>query len=237
MLALKNISKNFDHKKIVDNVSVDFKQGEIAIFLGASGVGKSTLLRIMNNLEVIDSGSIEYEGKSTDTQTLHKQRVVGMVFQHFNLFDHMTALDNIVLPLVLTLKKNHDEAVNEAQLLLVRYGLSSHALSYPSELSGGQKQRLAIARAIALKPRIICMDEPTSALDPAHTRSVAHSVAQLAAEGYTVIIATHDTQLLTMLQCTIYLMEHGTIVESCTSHDIFNEELKSSKIKSFVAGL
>lgn len=236
MLVLKHISKSFGSKKILDDISVTVKPGEIAVFLGSSGVGKSTLLRVLNNLEILDQGSVELDGKNIDLSQVNKTHTIGMVFQQFNLFDHMTVKQNITLALEQTgLLSKHDASMR-ADTLLKHYQLSAKADFYPSELSGGQKQRLALARTLALKPRVICMDEPTSALDPLLTNHVAQSILELSQEGYIILIATHDTDLLKRLQCTIYLMDSGLIIESASSISLQNNPEKYLKIAQFVAG-
>jgi glutamine transport system ATP-binding protein len=235
-LVLKNISKSFGTKKILNDISVSVAPGEIAVFLGSSGVGKSTLLRILNNLESIDKGTVELDGTMVDLASINKTHTIGMMFQQFNLFDHMTVKENVTLALEQTGMLAKKEAAQRAEQLLLRYQLLAKADLYPSELSGGQKQRLALARTLALKPHVLCMDEPTSALDPLLTSYVAQSIAQLAQEGYIILIATHDTDLLKRLDCTIYLMDAGHIIESCSSTDLKNNPQKYSQIMRFVAG-
>lgn len=236
MLVLNTISKSFGSKKILNNVSVAVAPGEIAVFLGSSGVGKSTLLRVLNNLETLDAGTVELDGKVIDIASVNKTHTIGMVFQQFNLFDHMTVEQNITLPLEKTgLLSKHDAQVR-AHALLAHYQLAAKADLYPSQLSGGQKQRLALARTLALKPRVICMDEPTSALDPLLTNHVAQSITELSHQGYIIVIATHDTDLLKRLDCTIYLMDSGSIVETASSIEIKNNPEKYPKIVQFVAG-
>jgi ABC-type polar amino acid transport system ATPase subunit len=236
MLAINNVTKKFGSKIILNNISLTVKPGEIALLLGQSGVGKSTLLRVLNNLESIDQGNISLNGTVLDTKTMNQQHIVGMVFQQFNLFDHMTVERNITLPLEQVLKKTPEQALQSAQRLLIHYGLEDNAHKYPSQLSGGQKQRLAIARTLALKPTIICLDEPTSALDPMLTSQVAHTIQELAQEGYTVLVATHDTALLEKLQCTIYLMHNGAIVERVLSTDFLRNKAAYGQLEQFIAG-
>ncbi len=236
MLRIKNITKKFGNKKIIDDVSLNINKSEVAILLGPSGVGKSTLLRLLNNLDQLDSGSIELDGKPLDSKTINKEHLVGMVFQHFNLFNHLTVEENIRLALEKVLKKTKKEAQQIAHDLLEQYGLAEKANKYPSQLSGGQKQRLALARSIALKPKILCMDEPTSALDPLLTTHVAHIITKLAQQGYTILIATHDTALLDKIKCTIYLMDKGTIIESATSDEFNKNKSLYPKINAFVSG-
>ncbi len=236
MLKIENINKSFKNKKILNNVSFCVNKGEIALFLGSSGVGKSTLLRILNNLETIDSGELSLNGQSLNLATINATHAIGMVFQHFNLFEHMTVEQNITLALEKVLQYSAAQAQTIAHNLLQKYGLEDKKNSYASQLSGGQKQRLAIARAIAMKPQVICLDEPTSALDPVLTSYVAQNIQQLADEGYIVLVATHDTALLDKLNCSIYLMSNGSIVETAQSHDFKQHPEQSPLIKKFVAG-
>jgi polar amino acid transport system ATP-binding protein len=236
VLIIKELTKVFRGKKIIDDLSFTVKRGEIAVFLGASGVGKSTLLRVLNNLETMDQGSISLDGKPLDITTVNQSHVVGMVFQQFNLFNHLTVEQNITLALEKTIGKTIQQAHAIAQQLLMKYGLADKAQAYVSQLSGGQKQRLALARTLALKPTILCMDEPTSALDPLLTSYVAQTIQQLANEGYIVLVATHDTALLEKLQCTIYLMSHGKIVETARSTDFMLHKNNYPRIAQFVSG-
>lgn len=236
MLKLENITKIFHGKKVIDNVSVNVGTGEIAVFLGPSGVGKSTLLRLLNNLETLDAGTVLLNGKKLDLSMINKTHTISLVFQQFNLFEHLTVEQNIMLALEKTMGKSRKKAHIVAHELLKQYELTDKAHNYVSQLSGGQKQRLALARTIALKPKIICLDEPTSALDPLLTTHVAHTIQQLAHEGYIVLIATHDTALLDKLNCTIYLMHEGKIIESATSADFRKNQDEYPQIKQFVAG-
>lgn len=236
MLTIKNITKQFHGKKILDNVSLSVDKGKIAILLGPSGVGKSTLLRILNNLETVENGSITLNEKPLDLKKINKEHICGMVFQGFNLFEHLTVEKNITIALVKVLGKTNSEAQKIALGLLKRYGLLEKANAYPSQLSGGQKQRLAIARTVAMKPKIICFDEPTSALDPLLTTHVAHTIQELANEGYIIVIASHDTALLDKLDCDIYLMAHGTIAEKATSKAFFKNKSAYPQLERFVAG-
>lgn len=236
MLSINHLTKVFRGKKVIDDLSLQVKRGEIAVLLGASGVGKSTLLRVLNNLETLDSGSILLDEKPLDVKTVNQTHVAGMVFQQFNLFSHLTAEQNITLALEKTMGTSAAEAKKIAHSLLARYGLADKALAYPSQLSGGQKQRLALARALALKPTILCMDEPTSALDPLLTSHVANTIQQLANEGYIVLVASHDTALLDKLNCTIYLMSNGKIVETAESKDFALHKEKYPQLAHFVAG-
>ena len=236
MLKINNIKKSYNQKKILNNISLTVNEGEIALFLGSSGVGKSTLLRILNNLETIDNGTFYLDGKLLDLNQVNKTHTVGMVFQHFNLFDHLTVEQNIMLPLEKILKKSAPDAHKITEQLLTRYGLLDKKNKYALQLSGGQKQRLAIARTLAMEPKIICLDEPTSALDPVLTSFVANNIQQLATDGYIVLVATHDTDLIKKLNCTIYLMREGSIIETAQSQALQNNPEQFPYIKSFIAG-
>jgi polar amino acid transport system ATP-binding protein len=236
MLIINNLTKKIGAKVVLDDISFTVKPGEIALFLGQSGVGKSTLLRALNNLESIDSGSITINGATLDPKTIHHEHLVGMVFQHFNLFDHLTAERNITLPLEQIVKKTPEQARALAHALLAHYELEGHASKYPHQLSGGQKQRLALARTLALKPTVICLDEPTSALDPIFTTHVAHTIQELARQGYIILVATHDTALLEKLTCSIYLMHNGSIVERVSSTDFLRDKTAYKELAHFVSG-
>ena len=236
MLGVKNLIKIFGNKKVLDNVSFSVEKGSIAVFLGPSGVGKSTLLRVLNNLETLDAGTIELDGKPLDITTVNKTHTIGMVFQQFNLFDHLTIEQNITLPLEKTLGKSKSAAKKIAYQLLEHYDLADKANKYPIQISGGQKQRVALVRALALQPHIICLDEPTSALDPLLTTHVANTIQQLAREDYIVLVASHDTTLLEKLDCTIYLMDNGKIVETASSTQFWKNKEQFPRINQFVSG-
>ncbi len=230
MLNIKNISKHHQSRLILDNVSFDVRSGEIVVLLGKSGVGKSTILRILNGLESKDSGSIMFNNKPLSSKS------VGMVFQEFNLFPHLTIQENITLPLQKIKKLPREQADRIAQQLLETYELSQQAHLRPSRLSGGQKQRVAFARTLAMQPRIICCDEPTSALDPLLTSKIAHEINQLAQQGLIVILATHDTELIKQITCTIHLMHNGKIIETASSSDLVTSPEKFPYIKNFTQG-
>ncbi len=232
MLEIKDLSKKYNNKLVLKDIYLAVNAGEIAFLLGSSGVGKSTLLRILSGLETYNSGTILLQGKPLEKQN----HAVGMVFQQFNLFEHMTVERNITFPLEKAAKKNPEEAHAIAHKLLEKYGLGDKAHLYVSQLSGGQKQRLAIARTLALKPHVICLDEPTSALDPLLTNYVAQAIQDLAREKYIVLVASHDTALLKSLDCTIYLMDGGAIVQTAPSKEFFHDENKYPLIKRFVEG-
>lgn len=237
MLEIKNLTKKYGTKTILNDISLSVKAGEVALLLGASGVGKSTLLRILNNLETFDFGTIALNNKVLDINRIGETHQVGMVFQQFNLFENFTAERNISFALEKAVGKSKREARLIAQELLSKYGLKEKAESYMSELSGGQKQRLAIARTLALKPSVVCLDEPTSALDPLLKGYVAENIHQLSQENYIVLVATHDVALIKKLHCTIYLMRDGSIVERAFSRDYNEYPNNYPYIRNFVEGI
>ncbi len=212
MLQVKMLSKKIHKKEILKNVSFEVRRGEIAVFLGRSGVGKSTLLRVLNNLDSYDSGTFFLDNQELQIE----KNTIGMVFQHFNLFEHLTVEENISFVLRKTKKMEKAQAKLEAQLLLEKYGLLDKAALFCSKLSGGQKQRLAIARTVALTPEVICLDEPTSALDPHLTGQVATFIQEFARDNKVLLLTTHDLALLAELkEATLFLMHEGTIIEVC----------------------
>ncbi len=231
MLSLKNITKHFQNKLVVDDVSFDVQPGEIVVLLGKSGVGKSTILRILSGLETNESGSITFNDQPLPAQS------VGMVFQEFNLFPHLTVEENITLPLEKVAGKTPEQAKEIATKLLAMYELTAQAQVRPQKLSGGQKQRVAFARTLALQPKILCCDEPTSALDPMLTSLVAQEINKLAQNGLMIILATHDTELIKQISCTIYLMKHGKIIETAASQDLVKNPEKYPYIKNFTQGV
>lgn len=228
MLSIKHLIKKFHGKKVLDDVSFDVVPGQVVVLLGKSGVGKSTILRLLNNLESLDSGTIELDGRPVNF------RKVGMVFQDFNLFNHLTVQENITLPLVKIGMKSRAEAQKIASALLVQFGLESKALSYPVALSGGQKQRVALARTLAMNPKVLCLDEPTSALDPQLKSEIAQIINKLAEQGYMIVVTTHDVALIKQLSCTIHLMKDGKIIESATTQLLQQQNNEAKNIKNFM---
>ena len=193
MLEIKNVSKSFGEKKILDEVSYTFPMGEITVILGPSGGGKTTLLRCISGLETFDSGTLLLDEEDL-TKKSHQaiNGKIGVVFQDFQLFPHLNVLENIVLAPTMVLKQSKEEAEKTARTLLVTLGLEDKEKAYPFELSGGQKQRVAIARALAMKPRVLCYDEPTSALDPGLSGDVAEVILYLKSPDVKQILVTHD---------------------------------------------
>lgn len=217
VLEVNNIGKSFAGQHILKGVSLSLNPGEIKILIGASGGGKSTLLQCINCLVQPDEGEIRLEGRPVDLRdkkSLYRLRQqVGMIFQDFNLFDHLNALANITTPLRKVQKLNKKEAEARARSELEQVGLADKADLYPAQLSGGQKQRVAIARALAMDPRVLLLDEPTSALDPELIGEVIAVIKELAAQGMTMLMATHQMGLIATLADELLYMEAGQIVE------------------------
>ena len=230
MLIVKNIVKNFHGKKVIDDVSFEVRPGQIVVLLGRSGVGKSTILRALCNLEGLDAGTVKLDDHDIDFLK------VEMVFQDFNLFSHLTVEQNLTLPLIYVAKKSKNEAKKIAQEVLQRFEMDLKATNYPVSLSGGQKQRVAIARALCMNPKLLCLDEPTSALDPQLTEQVAQIMKQLCAQNMMIVVATHDIALLQNLDCTIHLMAHGKIIETATTAQLQKSLDSFQKIKNFMQG-
>ncbi len=236
MINITNLYKNFGNLEVLKNISTEIKKGEIISIIGPSGSGKSTFLRCINKLEEPSSGHIYIDGmdlmdKNTDINKIRER--VGMVFQHFNLFPHMTVLDNLTLSPIMVKKESKEEAEKYALSLLEKVGLADKANSYPSQLSGGQKQRIAIARALAMKPEVILFDEPTSALDPEMIKEVLDVMRNLAKEGMTMLIVTHEMGFARNVANRILFMDNGEIVEDCSPKDFF-ENPTNERIKDFL---
>ena len=236
MINIVNLSKNFGNLKVLKNISTTINKGEIISIIGPSGSGKSTFLRCINKLEEATDGQSYIDGmdlmdKNTDINKIRER--VGMVFQHFNLFPHMTVLENLTLSPMLVKKENKEESEKYAQYLLDKVGLLDKANSYPTQLSGGQKQRIAIARALAMKPEVILFDEPTSALDPEMIKEVLDVMKNLADEGMTMLIVTHEMGFAKNVGNRILFMDNGQIIEDCSPKDFF-ENPTNERIKDFL---
>lgn len=236
MLKVNHLSKTIQGRTILNDLNFEIDHGKIAVFLGGSGVGKSTLLRVLNNLESYDRGSFTLDGSPLNLSDVNRTHTVGMVFQHFNLFENLNAEDNLILTLTECKGLSFYEAKNIANKLLERYGLQDRSKASISQLSGGQKQRLAIARTLSVDPKIICLDEPTSALDPRLTGQVAQCINELAMENRIVILTTHDMSLLEQLNCHLFLMEAGSIIESASKCAYAANPAAYPKLQGFLKG-
>lgn len=203
MLELRNISKKFGDKQILKDFNLIVPEKQVLAIVGPSGGGKTTLLRMLAGLETIDSGQVIYNGETLDVAELEKRNLLGFVFQDFQLFPHLSVLENLILSPIHTMNVSKDEAEEKAQGLLARLGLSEHAKAYPYSLSGGQKQRVALARAMMINPEIIGYDEPTSALDPALRLEVEKLILQNREMGMTQIVVTHDLQFAENIAASI----------------------------------
>ena len=226
-----------DEIRALDGVTTEIKKGEVVVVIGPSGSGKSTFLRSLNLLEFPTSGKIFFEDVDiTDNKVninLHRQKM-GMVFQQFNLFPHMTIMKNLTLAPMKLLKKTKDEAEEKAIELLERVGLKDRAEAYPEQLSGGQKQRVAICRALCMNPDVMLFDEPTSALDPEMVGEVLDVMKSLAQEGMTMVVVTHEMGFAKEVASRVIFMDEGKIIEENTPEEIF-ENPKSERLRSFLA--
>ncbi|MBO5408596.1 MAG: amino acid ABC transporter ATP-binding protein [Clostridia bacterium] len=224
-MHVENLVKNFGHLHVLKGISTDILEGEVVCVIGPSGSGKSTFLRCMNRLEDITSGEIVVDGFHINDKKLNLNKIrenIGMVFQHFNLFANMNVLRNLMLAPVDLKKATKEEAQANAMRLLETVGLADKAESYPSQLSGGQKQRVAIARALAMNPDIMLFDEPTSALDPEMVGEVLAVMKQLAKDGMTMVVVTHEMGFAREVADRVLFMDEGVIVEEGTPEEIFS---------------
>ena len=236
LLTIDNVVKRFDDTTILDGISFSVKKSEVIVIVGPSGCGKSTLLRCINALEPIQEGSITLDGdvieRNSKTLPLLRQRI-GMVFQSYDLFPHLTVLDNILLAPCKVQKRYKEEVKQEAMSLLERVGLKEKAKSYPRELSGGQKQRVAIVRALCMHPEILLFDEVTAALDPEMVREVLDVMLDLAKQGRTMLIVTHEMQFARAIADRIIFLDNGKIVEEATPDEFFDNP-KTERAKQFL---
>ena len=236
MIAVEHLTKRFGKNLVLDDISETIEQGEKVVIIGPSGSGKSTFLRCMNLLETPTSGTISFEGtvindRKTDINAIRRQ--MGMVFQHFNLFPNMTIRKNITLAPVKTKLMSQEEADAEAEKLLDRVGLKDRADSYPIQLSGGQKQRIAIVRALAMKPKVMLFDEPTSALDPEMVGEVLEVMKELAHDGMTMVVVTHEMGFAREVGSRVLFMADGKLVEQGTPEQIF-EHPQNPRLQDFL---
>ncbi|KXT75705.1 amino acid ABC transporter ATP-binding protein [Streptococcus sp. DD12] len=227
MLEVSHIAKRFDDHQVLKDVSLQVKQGDVVVILGPSGSGKTTFLRCLNHLEKANQGQLTLGGRTYDLEKLSKKDILDIrqktafVFQHYNLFANKTALENILEGLVVARKIPKEEARQLAQEALAKVGLLDYADYYPSQLSGGQQQRIGIARAIAVKPEVILLDEPTSALDPELVGDVLNVLKQLAEEGVTMVVVTHEMSFAREVATQVVFMDGGVIVEENNPKDFF----------------
>ena len=240
LIQVQDLKKHFTGTsaiKALDGVSVDIKKGEVVVVIGPSGSGKSTFLRCLNLLEVPTGGQILFNGVDITDKScninLHRQKM-GMVFQHFNLFPHMTILRNMTLAPVKLLHKSQEEADAQALKLLQRVGLGDRGNAYPAQLSGGQKQRVAIVRALMMEPEVMLFDEPTSALDPEMVGEVLEVMKELAHDGMTMVVVTHEMGFAREVGSRVLFLADGKLVEEGTPRDIF-ENPQSPRLKDFLS--
>ncbi|KON86853.1 amino acid ABC transporter ATPase [Sporosarcina globispora] len=236
MIKVEKLNKSFGDLHVLKDINITVKESDVVCLIGASGSGKSTLLRCLNFLELKDSGNIIFEGEKVEKEThdLNKVREkVGMVFQHFHLFPHMTVLENVMEAPLHVKRQPKDQVKKDAQELLKKVGLSDKENVYPSKLSGGQKQRVAIARALAMKPDIMLFDEPTSALDPELVGEVLSTMKELALEGMTMVVVTHEMGFAREVADWAVYMHDGRIVEVGHPEDLFNSP-REQRTKNFL---
>jgi polar amino acid transport system ATP-binding protein len=237
IIEVKNLYKHFGKVKALDGVSMDVERGSVVVVIGPSGSGKSTMLRCINHLETPTSGEIWIDGEQMtgDQDQLNRVRTeIGMVFQLFNLFPHLTAMENITLAQKVVRKRNEEEAKEIALQKLTRVGISEKADVYPDNLSGGQQQRVAIARALAMNPKIMLFDEPTSALDPEMIKEVVDVMLDLAQEGMTMLCVTHEMGFARAAADEVIFMDEGLIVEHTTPEGLFNNP-QTERCKQFLS--
>jgi len=239
ILIVKSITKSYSKNILaLDKVSFKVNQGKVLVVMGPSGSGKSTLIRTINGLETFDEGEISVLGikvsSDSDERKIQKiRRRVGMVFQQFNLFPHLTILENITLAPIQVQKRRKNEAEEYGMYLLSQMGIESHAKKYPSQLSGGEQQRVAIARSLALKPELLLFDEPTSALDPERINEVLDAMRRLADQGMTMIVVTHEIKFAKEVSDQVLFMDSGKVVE-ISSPDIFFSKASNERSRKFL---
>ena len=238
MLKVKNVEKSFDDLKVLNGIDLDVDKKDVISIIGPSGSGKSTFLRCLNLLEKPDSGDIYFEEKKINDNNVDINKLreeIGMVFQNFNLFSNMSIIDNLTLAPVMRGKMNKKEAEDEAMKLLERIGLSSKKDVYPVSLSGGQKQRVAIARALMMKPKLMLFDEPTSALDPEMVGEVLELMKELAHDGMTMVVVTHEMGFAREVSNKVIFMDKGEVVETSEDPEDFFQNPKEERSKQFLS--
>lgn len=237
MIKVEHIVKKFENLTAVDDVSLEIRKGEIVALIGPSGSGKSTVLRCISGLEIPEQGKIYIDGiEFNENDKVHYKQLrgkMGFVFQHFNLFPHMTVIDNLTLAQIQVLKRDEQEATQVAQMYLQRVGLLDKQNEYPNKLSGGQKQRVAIARALCMNPEVMLFDEPTSALDPEMVIEVLEVMQQLAKEGMTMIVVTHEMGFARTVADRVIFLEAGKIIEENEAESFFQNP-QSERARDFL---
>ncbi|MER7813885.1 amino acid ABC transporter ATP-binding protein [Streptomyces sp. NPDC087659] len=237
LVVLSNVNKHFGALHVLQDIDLTIARGEVVVVIGPSGSGKSTLCRTINRLETIDSGSITIDGKPLPDEGRELARLradVGMVFQSFNLFAHKTVLENVMLGQLKVRRTDKKAAEEKARSLLDRVGVGSQADKYPAQLSGGQQQRVAIARALAMNPKVMLFDEPTSALDPEMINEVLEVMQQLARDGMTMVVVTHEMGFARSAANRVVFMADGKIVEEATPEEFFSNP-RSDRAKDFLS--
>ncbi|EEI82775.1 amino acid ABC transporter ATP-binding protein [Anaerococcus tetradius] len=238
MLKVKNVKKSFDNLKVLNGIDLDVEKKDVISIIGPSGSGKSTFLRCLNLLEKPDSGDIIFEDKKINDENVDINKLreeIGMVFQNFNLFSNMSIIDNLTLAPVMRGKMNKKEAEDEALKLLERIGLASKKDVYPVSLSGGQKQRVAIARSLMMKPKLMLFDEPTSALDPEMVGGVLELMKELANDGMTMVVVSHEMGFAREVSNKVIFMDKGEVVERSTNPEEFFKNPKEERSKQFLS--
>ena len=243
IIRVENLDKRFGALHVLKGITEEIHQGEVVVIIGPSGSGKSTFLRCLNLLEEPDSGTIIFDGYNLTDKSIPRRRreknidfyrsEMGMVFQHFNLFPHKSVLENITMAPVLLKRKTREEATAKAMELLERVGLAEKAHSYPPQLSGGQKQRIAIVRSLAMEPKVMLFDEPTSALDPEMVGEVLAVIKDLAKEGMTMAVVTHEMRFAQEAGTRIFFMDQGVVLEQEKPQDIFTNP-QHPRLKDFL---
>ena len=237
MLEINQLEKSFGENKVLKGITTHIKKGEVVVVIGPSGSGKSTFLRCMNLLEKPTGGSVVFEGVNLTNKEVNIDQIrqkIGMVFQHFNLFPHKTILENVTLAPIQVKKMPQNEADALGRELLAKVGLSDKVDSYPASLSGGQKQRVAIARALAMQPDVMLFDEPTSALDPEMVKEVLTVMQDLAKEGMTMVVVTHEMGFAREVGSRVLFMDEGLVVEDQEPNQFFDYP-KSERAKDFLS--